>query len=110
MTSTQLKKARKWMTQIQSLTGRGSSGNIFTLPIMSQIYQLRTVEERNDKGSWFGWEISRNRPLDLTGDERNIFELAVSFHKSVKSGEVKVKEEADAPAPSRSTDHDDGVM
>lgn len=110
MTSTQLKKARKWMTQIQSLTGRGSNGNIFTLPMMSQVYQLRTIEERNDKGSWFGWEVSRLRPLELGGDELNLFQLAVAFHKSVKQGEVKVKEEVDAPARGRAADHDDGVM
>jgi hypothetical protein len=46
----------------------------------------------------------------LGGDELNLFQLAVAFHKSVKQGEVKVKEETDAPARGRAADHDDGVM
>jgi hypothetical protein len=91
MTSTQLKKARKWVTQMQSRTAMGKNG-MFVLPMMSQVYRLRTVEERNDKGSWFGWEISHERSLDLA-DEKPVFDLGVSFSKSVRAGEVKVKED-----------------
>jgi hypothetical protein len=89
MTSTQLKKARKWMTQMQSLTATGKNGNLFTLPMMSQTYRLRTVEERNDKGSWFGWEISRTGQVQ----DKSLFNLAVEFSKSVAKGEVEVKED-----------------
>jgi len=92
MSSTQLKKARKWLTQMQSLQARGKNG-MFTLPMMSQKYTLRTVEERNDKGSWFGWDVVRQGPLDMT-DERYLFEMGLDFAKSVKAGEVKVKDEA----------------
>ena len=91
MTSTQLKKARKWVTQMQSRTAMGKNG-MFVLPMMSQVYRLRTVEERNDKGSWFGLEISHERSLDLA-DEKPVFDLGVSFSKSVRAGEVKVKED-----------------
>jgi hypothetical protein len=94
MTSTQLKKARKWVTQMQSRTAMGKNG-MFVLPMMSQVYRLRTVEERNDKGSWFGWEISHDRSLDLA-DEKPLFDLGVSFSKSVRAGEVKVKEDQGA--------------
>jgi hypothetical protein len=65
---------------------------MFVLPMMSQVYRLRTVEERNDKGSWFGWEISHERSLDLA-QEKPVFDLGVSFSTSVRAGEVKVKEE-----------------
>jgi len=68
---------------------------MFVLPMMSQVYRLRTVEERNDKGSWFGWEISHERSLDLA-DEKPLFDLGVSFSKSVRAGEVKVKEDQGA--------------
>lgn len=102
MTSTQLKKARKWMTQMQSLTATGKNGNLFTLPMMSQMYRLRTVEERNDKGSWFGWEISRIGPVQ----DKGMFDLAVEFSKSVAKGEVQVKEEHGADEPRRSSADD----
>lgn len=101
MTSTQLKKARKWVTQMQSRTAVGRNG-MFVLPMMSQVYRLRTVEERNDKGSWFGWEISHARPIQLP-EEKMLFEMGVSFATAVKAGEVKVKEDqgADVGGPVR---------
>ena len=105
MTSTQLKKARKWVTQMQSRTAMGKNG-MFVLPMMSQVYRLRTVEERNDKGSWFGWEISLERNLDMA-TEKSIFELGVAFSKSVRAGEVKVKEDQGAEHHGSSTSDSD---
>ena len=96
MTSTQLKKARKWLTQMQTNTARGKNGNMFVMPMMSHVYTLSTVEERNDKGSWFGWEVSKSHVLDIKlPDDASLFEMAVAFSKSVKAGEVKVKQEGD---------------
>jgi hypothetical protein len=93
MTSTQLKKARKWITQAQGLTAKGKNG-IYTLPLMSQVYNLTTVQEQNDKGTWFGWEIQREGALDLKKEEdNNVFQMGYSFAQSVKAGEVEVKSE-----------------
>ena len=94
MSSTQLKKARKWVTQMQALTAQGKNGP-FTLPMMSHSYKLGTVAESNDKGNWFGWEINKIGVLDLEDDQDNsVFEMAVAFAQSVKAGEVEVKEQA----------------
>lgn len=104
MTSTQLKKARKWLTQMQTNTARGKNGNMFVMPMMSHIYTLSTVEERNDKGSWFGWEVSKDHVLDLNNQtDAGLFEMALAFSKSVKAGEVKVKQEGDDHGHSSST-------
>lgn len=93
MTSTQLKKARKWLSIINSQVARGKSGNSYVLPMMANIYRLRTVEERNDKGSWFGFEMAKERILDMNDDEDHAnFTMALEFSKSVRSGEVKIKE------------------
>jgi hypothetical protein len=67
--------------------------------MMSQVYKLRTVEERNDKGSWFGWEISRIGAVE----DKNLFGLAVEFSKSVAKGEVQVKEDQGAEEPRRAS-------
>ena len=94
MSSTQLKKARRWNTQMQSLKERGKNG-LFVLPMMSHIWKLTTVPESNDKGSWFGWNHTMVRKLDLANqDDQNLFEEGVSFGKSVLAGEVEGKEEA----------------
>ena len=93
MSSTQLKKARKWFTQAQSMTAKGKNG-VYVLPLMSQVYSVKTTPEKNDKGNWFGWDISRQRGLDLSSAaDKDIFESAVGFAKSVEAGEVKVKDE-----------------
>jgi hypothetical protein len=93
MSSTQLKKGRKWLTQAQSMTAKGKNG-IYVLPLMSQVYTVKTTPEKNDKGNWFGWDISRERGLDLSSPaDKEVFESAVGFAKSVEAGEVKVKDE-----------------
>lgn len=110
MTSTQLKKARKWLTQIQTMMGKGSDGRMFVMPMMSHIYTLSSVEERNDKGSWFGWEVQKDRVLNLADpDDAAIFEMAVGFSKSIKAGEVKVKQEGEDAHTSSSKDLDDDM-
>ncbi len=108
MTSTQLKKARKWMTQAQSLTAKGKNG-MYTLPLMSQVYTLTTVQEQNDKGTWFGWEISRTRSLDPSQEEdAHLFHMGMEFAKSIKAGDVQVREDNSA-APQADDDDEDNI-
>ena len=96
MSSTQLKKARKWMTQAQSLTGQGEEG-MFVLPLMSQVYKVGTVQEQNDKGTWFGFDVTRVRSLDLENKEDDyLFNTALQFEESIQAGEVEVKEDKSA--------------
>ena len=96
MTSTQLKKSRKWLTQAQSITAKGANG-VYTLPLMSQVYKLSTIPEQNDHGSWFGWEINRVRQLDLENSEDEfLFNMGLAFGKSVTAGTVQVQEDTSA--------------
>jgi hypothetical protein len=91
MTASQLKKARKWVTQMQSLTAKGERG-IYVLPMMSQIYRVKSVSEQNDKGNWFGWDVSRLRQLDMKSDEADAYYMGMAFSESIRAGDVKVKE------------------
>ena len=115
MTSTQLKKSRKWLAQAQSITAKGKNG-VYTLPLMSQVYTLSTMPESNDKGSWYGWDITRDKQLDLSNeDEASIFDTAVGFGNSVKQGEVQVKSENadetwEGGSDNTANDKNDGVM
>ena len=93
MSSTQLKKAKKWLTQAQSLMAEGKNG-MFVLPLCSSVYKLVSVAEKNEKGNWFGFEVSRERGLNLDDhDDSMLFKHAVSFSQSVKAGEVSIKDE-----------------
>ena len=98
MSSTQLKKARKWVTQMQALSGTKSNGESYTLPMMSHTYQLSTVAESNDKDN------KPNNPADHAN-----FSMAVEFAKSVKAGEVEVKETAPTTPVDKGTPPDDDV-
>ena len=65
---------------------------MFTPPSYSHFYRLKTSKEGNDKGSWYGWEISREEQL---GDA-NLYSIAKTFAESVGKGEVKVKYEEES--------------
>jgi len=98
MSSTQLKKSRRWITQMNALTAMGKNGP-YTLPMMSHLYKLTTVPEQNDMGSWFGWVINKGKQIDLADNhEKHMFDAAIAFAKSVQAGEVEVKEPSAEPA------------
>jgi hypothetical protein len=84
LTSTQLKKSRRWNSQMMALQINTPFG-IITPPMFSHIYKAVTIEERNDQGSWAGWDISSPQPI---GDI-NLYTLAKKFHDDVTKGIVK---------------------
>jgi hypothetical protein len=53
----------------------------------SHIYKLKTVQQSNDKGTWFGWDVSRVGPISDPG----IYKIAKDFGANVSKGDVKVK-------------------
>ena len=74
MKATQLKKSRKWNSMMLNLKLNGKNG-LFTPPSYSHYYRLKTVKEGNDKGSRYGWEVSRESQIG----EANLYEIIVSF-------------------------------
>ena len=89
MSSSQVTTAKKWLTTINSQTSRGANGNLFTLPMFANVYELSTVSQQNDKGSWFGWKVQREGLVT----DRDIISMAVDFSKAIRAGEVQVKED-----------------
>jgi hypothetical protein len=86
MKSTQLKTSRKWNSMMQSIKLKGKNG-LFTPASFSHTYKLRTVPQSNDKGQWFGWEVSKIGPIE----DQALYQQAKSFYESVSKGDVKVK-------------------
>ena len=89
MKSTQLKVCRKWNSMMMGLKLQGKNG-LFTPPTYSHIYKLSTVQMSNDKGTWFGWDVSKVGPVQ----DKAIYDMAKSFAESVGKGEVEVKPES----------------
>jgi hypothetical protein len=86
MKATQLKISRKWNSIMMGLKLQGKNG-LFTPPTYSHIYNLKTVQMSNDKGTWFGWEVSKVGPVE----DKNVYSIAKGFADKLDKGEVQVK-------------------
>ena len=97
MKATQLKISRKWNSQMMSLKMKGKNG-MFTPPTYSHIYNLKTVQMSNDKGTWFGWDVSLIGPVK----DQSVYAVAKNFSERVNTGEVTAKhgtEESESKSP-----------
>ena len=98
MKSTQLKVSRKWNSMMMGLKMQGKNG-LFTPPTYSHIYKLKTVQMSNDKGTWFGWDVSKVGPVT----DKPLYDMAKNFAISVGKGEVEAKHGTEESAPTNST-------
>lgn len=92
MSSTQLKRAKKWLTQMNSITAIGSNGKKFIVPMMASSYSITTSPETNAKGKWNSWVVEKHSDL-VEGVDDELFEEAVKFAKAIRLGNVNVKHE-----------------
>ena len=90
MKATQLKVSRKWNSIMMGIKLQGKNG-LFTPPTYSHIYNLKTVQMSNDKGTWFGWEVSKVGPVE----DQGVYGIAKSFAEQVGKGDVEVKHGSD---------------
>lgn len=86
MTSTQLKKSRKWLSMIQMRKMASVQGMSFIPPSFAYAYKLTTGPESNEKGNWYGWQLENGPLVDVI----EIAKMAISFHHAVAAGNVKV--------------------
>ena len=92
MKSTQLKISRKWNSMMALIKMKGKNG-MFTPASFSHTYQLRTVQQSNDKGTWFGWEVQKIGPVSNT----EMYQQAKAFAENISKGNVKAKHGETAP-------------
>jgi hypothetical protein len=84
MSSTQLKKSRRWMTMMNNLKMTRSDGTMFTPPMFSHQYKLSTVPESNDKGTWRGWKVETVSPVQ----NKDQYLAAKAFREQIAAGEA----------------------
>ena len=97
MKSTQLKISRKWNSMMSGIKMKGANG-MFTPASFSHIYKLKTTQMSNDKGTWFGWEVSKVGPIT----DASTYQQAKSFSESISKGAVKAKHGEPKTAESKS--------
>ncbi len=71
---------------MMGLKMQGKNG-MFTPPTYSHIYKLKTVQQSNDKGTWFGWDVARVGPVSDAGG----YNTANDFGINVAKGAVEAK-------------------
>lgn len=86
LSSTQIKKSKRWMSRIQGIELRTAQGKPFNPPSFSHVYKLSAVKEENSKGSWWGIEIDLVEPVS----DAELYQKAKQFHNSVAAGDVEV--------------------
>ena len=82
-----------------SRTMNGKNGP-FTPPRFSHVYRLKTILEENSKGSWHGWEMSVEGPVQSV----DIYQRAKSFAASISLGDVQVKHSDESASPAAQDD------
>ena len=87
MKATQLKISKKWNTMMMSIKMKGKNG-LFTPPTYSHIYRLKTVQMSNDKGTWYGWDVSKQDAIK----DKGAYEIARTFATRLSKGDVRVKQ------------------
>lgn len=94
MTSTQLKKSRRWNSMATGEKLKRADGSEFTPPMFYRTYKLTSAEESNNEGEWSGWRIERGLTLveyakEVGIDPAQLLSEAKDFLKSLQKGEAK---------------------
>jgi hypothetical protein len=100
ISSSQIKKSRQWMSKMDGIKLRRADGSMFTAPMFSHSYNLTTVPESNDKGSWYGWKIQTNSLVE----DANLYQAAKAFRDAVGAGEVIVAQPVEANVSSEAAE------
>jgi len=93
LTSTQIKKSRNWVTAMSMIRFEGKNGKPFCPPTFAHAWRITTVAESNDKGSWHGVKIEKERVLGK-GDEAVVAE-ARALQALARGGRIRVDEATD---------------
>tara|TARA_A100001201_G_scaffold51786_1_gene51303 strand:- start:3398 stop:4192 length:795 start_codon:yes stop_codon:yes gene_type:complete len=96
MKSTQRKKSKKWNSMMMALRQKRANGKGHFRPApFTQLFTMKTVLEKNAKGSWYGWEIEHQGSV---GSE-DLMKMAYDFYESCKKGAVRVSHQQEEQAP-----------
>ena len=92
LSSTQLKKARRWNTLMETLSVKNpATGKHFRPATFYMTYRLTSVAESNDKGSWSGIKVEYHRPVIELPNGQDIYMAARSLRDAIQQGEVKTR-------------------
>ena len=86
-----IKISRKWNSMMSGIKMKGHQTECLHRHLY--IYKLKTLQMSNDKGTWFGWEVSKVGPVT----DKGLYDQAKGFSDSISKGSVKAKHGEDKP-------------
>lgn len=89
MASTQLKKARQWLTMSTSEKLLNSAGVEFTPPLFYRAYVLTTIGETNNEGDWVGWKIDRGPTLPEIEGGMKLYDKLLEYSSQISAGAMR---------------------
>jgi hypothetical protein len=105
MKKTQMKVAKQWNTRRAGMKLMHPEKGLFTPPMWATVWKLKTVQESNDKGSWFNYSISQ---LDIQSVPSAAVQECKGLYEMFRKGEIKTSagtaEEMNSASASK---HDD---
>lgn len=79
LASTQLKKSRRWLSQMGEVKKVGKNGMKFTPPSFALIFTAKPIVETKDKNTWWGWDIVAAGEVS----EVKTFKEAAAFYDAI---------------------------
>lgn len=90
LTSTQIKKSKRWMSLIRGIEKTDVNGKVYKPASFSHVYTLTTVKEENNKGSW--WSVVIEIDSEITNGD--VYSAARTCNVDVMKGAVQASEPA----------------
>jgi hypothetical protein len=86
MKKTQMKVSKQWNTRRNGLKVMHPTKGLFNPPTWATPWTLTTVQESNDKGSWFNFAVTQGEMTDVPMD---VLQEAKQMYQDFKAGDIK---------------------
>jgi len=96
MKSTQLNVSKKWNSMMKTIQIADGKGGFAIPPMHGVVYNLASVLQKNDKGSWYGWSVTQDRIMGQA--DKTLYLTAKDFNSSVSKGNVQTKADVEEKA------------
>ena len=96
MKSTQLNVSKKWNSMMKTIQIADGKGGFAIPPMHGVVYNLSSVLQKNDKGSWYGWSVTQDRIMGQA--DKTLYLSAKDFNSSISKGNVQTKADVEEKA------------
>ena len=96
MKSSQLSVSKNWNSMMKTIQIADGKGGFAIPPMHGVVYNLQSVLQKNDKGSWYGWSVAQDRIMGQA--DKTLYISAKDFNSSVSKGNVQTKADVEEKA------------